>query len=253
MKSALLRMALLLTAGLALLAVTQLTPVVLREIDAFRVRRVEVAGARWFTAAAAVQTAGITPTTNLFDDPAPWLERLRANPLVVDVRIGRRLPGTLVLHVREAVPVAFARTPELRPIAADGRVLPADIPLGRMDLPVLSLRTRVSGAARAVDPETLRVLRFLDRAAELEPGLIGWVSEAGVHGSAIRLVLRNAADAEVLIDPEPTAERLRELNMTLGELAGADSAGAAPELSRVRRIDVRFHDQVVVSLHERKS
>jgi hypothetical protein len=172
------------------------------------------------------------------------------------------VPRTVVLHIEEAVPVAFARTPELRAIGANGRILPVDPAAGDMDLPVLAVRTRVSGQGRAVDTETLTIVRFLITAARVEPGLMGWISEAGMHGDAIRLVLRNATDAEVLVSAEADADRLRELHLTLAELAtlrlvhSADSTvarAADTELSRVKRIDVRFHDQIVVSLHKGKS
>ncbi|MGH7466158.1 MAG: hypothetical protein ACREK1_13330, partial [Longimicrobiales bacterium] len=81
-------------------------------------------------------------------------------------------------------------------------------------------------------------------------------------GDAVRLRLRSAADAEVLVPVRPTVERLRELSSTLAELAtpqlvqsadGATSRAADAELTRVRRIDVRFHDQIVISLRKGKS
>jgi hypothetical protein len=262
MKTALLRGALVLGAAAILVVVSAFAPIALRGLGGFRVQRVEVNGVRYMTAAAVVDAAGITTTSNVFDDPAPWLERLRMNALVADVRITRRLPGTLVLHVEEAVPVAFARTPELRAIGSHGRILPLDPAADGLNLPVLSVRTRVSGIGRAVDPETLGILSFLAAARSVEPGLIDWVSEIGMTGDAVRLVLRSAADAEVLVPAAPAAERLRELSSTLAELAtprlvpGADGTtarAADTELARVSRIDVRFNDQVVVSLRKGKS
>jgi hypothetical protein len=261
MKAVMLRIALVFACAAGLVIVAAFTPLMLRGMRSFRVQNVEVVGAHHLTPASAVAAAGIGPGANIFDDPNPWLESLRMNPLIADVRLERRLPGTLVLHVDEAVPIAFARTPELRPIGANGRILPADPAHDDMDLPVLTVRTRVSGMGRAVDPQTLSIVRLLTFIGRAEPGLMGWISEAGVHGDAVRLVLRNATDAEVLVPAEPTAERLRELHLTLAELAtpqlvqsagGATRAGES-ELSRVKRIDVRFHDQIVVSLQRGKS
>ncbi|HEX6134499.1 MAG TPA: FtsQ-type POTRA domain-containing protein [Longimicrobiales bacterium] len=259
MRTALRRIGLMAAVALLLVGGAVFAPLALRALGMFRVQRVELVGGRHLTAAAAARAAGITPSTNVFDDAAVWAERLRANPLVADVRIRRRLPGTLVLHVAEAVPIAFARTPELRPIGTNGRILPVDPSADALDLPVLAVRTRVSGSGRAVDRETLEIIGFLADAGRSEPGLIGWISEIGMHGDAIRLVLRTASAAEVLVPARPAAARLRELHITLGELAAAApaAAGAAradePDLSRVKRIDVRFHDQIVVSLHKGKS
>lgn len=260
MRTALVRGTLVLACAGVLVVVTAFAPILLRSIDGFRVQRVEVNGVRYLTAAAAVEAAGIEAAANVFDDPAPWLERLRMHPLVLDVRIHRRVPGTLVLNIDEAVPVAFARTPELRAIGSHGRVMPLDPADDGLNLPILTGSTRVSGHGRAVDGETRAILAFLARAQRLEPELIDWISEAGMAGDAVRLVLRTASDAEVLLPAGADDERLRELASTLAELAAprvhrAVDGGARPEpeLSRVRRIDVRFQDQVVVSLRKGKS
>jgi hypothetical protein len=262
MRTALVRGGLVLASAAVLIVVAAFMPIALRSIDGFDIQRVEVNGVRYLTAAAAVETAGIDDTSNVFDDPAPWLERLGAHPLIAGVTIQRRLPGTLVLDLEEAMPVAFARTPELRAIGSHGRILPLDPAAEGLNLPVLTVRTRVSGIGRAVDPETLAILKFLAMTRQVQPGLVDWISEIGMAGDAVRLVLRSAADAEVLVPPDPSADRLRELSSTLAELAtprvvpsaqGGAVRAAEAELARVGRIDVRFHDQVVVSLRKGKS
>lgn len=262
MKHALVRGALVLACTSILVVAAAFSPIVLRAIPAFDVQRVEVNGVHHLSAKAAVAAAGISHDANIFDDPAPWIDALLAHPLVVNVEVRRRVPGTVVLHIVETVPVAFARTPELRAIGANGRILPTDPAHHELDLPVLMMRTRVSGQGRAVDDETLIALRFLADAARVEPDLIGWISEIGMHRADVKLVLRNAADAEVFVAARPAAGRLRELASTLAELAapGSDPAadGAAPSrddagLANVRTIDVRFHDQIVVSLRKGKS
>jgi len=272
MKQALFRVAAVLGVSGVLVAASMHAPALLRRIDAFAVQHVEVSGTRYLAAEAAVAAAGLTGESNIFDDPAAWLEALSRHPLVRSARIERRVPNTLRLVIEESRPVAFARTPELRPVDETGRVLPADPAADGMDLPVLLVQTRVSAGGWAADPETRRIASFLGLAGRLEPSLLGWVSEVGVHGDAIRLVLRGATDADVLVPAEPTAERLRELNLTLADLsmaryaaaaagssntsqagsqAGRDAAAASrgSELSRVKRIDGRFHDQVVVAMH----
>jgi len=263
MTAALRRMNYVVGATGLLIWVAALAPFALRHWAApFAVHRVEVIGGRHLSARAAVAVSGITKTSSLFDDPASWRAALLSHPLVTAVRVERRLPHTLVLHITETVPVAFARTPELRAIDARGRILPADHAAEDMDLPVLTFTSRVSADGRAVDRRTLRVVTFLDVVRRTEPGLLGWVSEAGVHADGVRLVVRSAADADVLVATPPAAERLRELHLTLADLATprvitdkatGRSRAATSELSRVRRIDVRFHDQIVVALHEGKT
>jgi hypothetical protein len=281
MKQGVIRIIMVLAIAGLLVASSMRAPAMLRGIDAFSVQHVEVRGTRYLSAEAAVAAAGITAASNIFDDPAPWIDALSRHPMVRRAEVERRIPGSLRLTIYETRPVAFARTPELRAIDEHGRILPADPAAEGMDLPVLLLQTRVSAAGRAADPATLRIVAFLGTVHRQEPGLLGWISEIGTHGDAVRLVLRSGADAEVLVPAQPTAERLRELHLTLADLAsprfaaadggsaaamesgeamaGAADAGeasarnAAPELSRVKRIDGRYQDQVVVALHRGKN
>jgi hypothetical protein len=274
MKSAMIRMALVLAGAATLVILAVFAPLLLRRIDAFSVQRVEVSGLRYLAADGVVAAAGISATSNVFDDAWTWRDAVLRHPGVRAVSITRELPGTLRLHVTESAPVAFARTPELRAVDERGFVLPIDPASDGLDLPVISDATRVSAAGRAADEATQRVAAFLGTVQRLEPGLLGWISEVGSYGSAVRLVLRNAADAEVLLPALPDAERLRELHLTLADLAAprfatpteADTAGSAngaaaaaatrsaePELARVMKIDGRFHDQIVVALYPGKN
>jgi POTRA domain, FtsQ-type/Cell division protein FtsQ len=262
MRPALRRIGFVLGAAALLVALAALAPFALRHCGMFAIRRVEVIGVRHLSAERAVAASGIVQSASVFDDAAPWREALLAHALVAAVRIERRLPHTIVLHITETVPVAFARTPQLRAIDARGRILPADHAADDMDLPVLTFNSRVSAAGHAVDRTTLRVVAFLEEVRRAEPALLGWVSEAGAHGDGVRLVLRSATDADVLLPSQPSPERLRELHLTLADLATprvvtdarrGRSRAADSELSRVQRIDVRFHDQIVVALHGGKS
>jgi cell division septal protein FtsQ len=242
-----------------LLGLAVAAPLLLRRIDAFNVRRVEVVGGHHLVPQDAVTASGITMRSNVFDDPAPWRAALLEHPLILDARIERQVPSTVVLHVVEVVPVAFARTPELRPIDARGRVLPANPAYDGMDLPVLAVDTRVAANGFAADEATRRIAAFIAHVMRTESGLIGWISEVDVYGDAIRLVLRSEPDTEVLLPALPGAPRLRELHLTLADLATPHAAAQGDprvmrsELSRVRRIDVRYNDQIVVALQERKS
>jgi hypothetical protein len=263
------RMAMVLAGAATLVTLAVFAPLLLRNMDAFGVQRVEVSGLRYLDADGVVSAAGIGAASNVFDDAWAWRDAALRHPGVRAVSITRELPGTLHLHVTESEPVAFARTPELRAVDDRGFVLPIDPASDGLDLPVISDATRVSAAGRAADEATQRVAAFLGTVRRLEPGLLGWISEAGSYGTAVRLVLRNAADAEVLLPSQPDADRLRELHLTLADLAapryatgeagvnGGVAAGAArsaePELARVMKIDGRFHDQIVVALYPGKN
>src|SRR5690606_19921572 len=165
------------------------------------------------------------------------------HPLIAAVRIERDLPSTVVLHVTEAEPVAFVRTPELRPVDATGRLLPIEPTERSLDLPVLAAASRVGEDGRIADPASLALLATLNAVRGSEPTLAAAVSEvAPAVDGAVRLVLSGPAHAEVLLPPDAGGLRLRQLGTTPDDLRARD------EFTRVKRIDVRFHDQVVVSL-----
>ncbi|MBI4544480.1 MAG: FtsQ-type POTRA domain-containing protein [Gemmatimonadetes bacterium] len=220
-----------------------ITPRVLRAVEAFRVRRVALVGTRYLGAEVAVAVSGITAESSVFDNPEPWRERLLRHPLVADVRIERQLPGTLVLEVKEVQPVALLATPELRAVDGAGNLLPIDAAAAALDLPVLLAQGAYGARRRLSDGGTRSALATLERLSRLEPGLAARVSEAHARADGgVRLLFRPPLEADALLPPAADATRFQQLRLALADLR------ARGELERVRRIDLRFRDQVVVSL-----
>ena len=225
-------------------------PRLLRRMESFHVQHVEVTGARYLSPEEAVAASGITPTSSVFDDFEPWRAALRRHPMVLDVTVERRLPATVVLRVHETRPLAFARSPELRPVDARGRLLTADPRLGELDLPVLVHASTTRRDVELDDERSLRALRALGRIADLEPALFEIASEVEALPDGVRLVLREPAGAEILLPSEPDADRLHRLRLALADVSAprTDSTTTA-ELPRLRRIDARYREQMVVALH----
>src|SRR5690606_23699638 len=218
-------------------------PRLLRRMDAFRVERVEVVGVRYLAPDAVIETAGIAEGSSIFDDPSPWRDALLAHPMVADVRFGRRLPGTLVVEVVEVDPVALARTPELAAVDAAARILPVEPGRGELDLPVLAVRADVGADGRLSDAAAALVESYL-RIRSQDAAIAARISELGpgLEEGGVRLILREPSGCEVLLAAGADALRLAQLRLTLADLE------AKAEAERVRRIDLRFRDQVVVSL-----
>lgn len=236
-------LALLAMAGGALAAAVSQTPKLLRRLDTFRVRHVEVVGTRFMAPAAVLKASGIDSTSNVFDDAAVWRQRLLRRPLIAAVEVHRRLPGTIVLKVTETRPVALIRGHTLEAVDARGRVLAIDPALTPVDLPVLDLPADTTAGGRLRTPAASTVLETLDRIRRFEPAFARQVSEVALtRDGAIRLWLRHPDRAVALLPEALDALKLRELVATLADL------DARQELSRLRLIDGRFRDQVVVSL-----
>ena len=133
-------------------------PRLLRGLDFFRVRRVEIAGLQYLDPAKVIAALKLSPKASVFDDPAPLRRRVYAMPGVNAVEVGHRLPGTLEVELVEAPPVALAsRGDGLALLDARGRVLPFDPLRSAPDLPVAAngdaLVTGVLARVRDSDPD----------------------------------------------------------------------------------------------------
>lgn len=228
--------------ALAATAMAAAAPYALRRTGSFRIDHVEVRGTHYMTPQAVLQASGIAKDATVFDDVATWRSRLLAHPMIADVEIERRVPGTIVLHVTESEPIAYARTPELVAIDAQAHALPLDPTSAALDLPVLGTVSRPASNGRFADHTTLELARAIAAVRAFEPALAGWISEAApARGSGIRLTLRGPTRAVALLPSPLTAERLRELRLTLADLA------ARGELRGTIRIEARYSDQIVVT------
>ena len=215
-------------------------PGVMRRIEWFDVRRVEVSGTRLLAPHAVLAAAEIRRGQSVWDDAAGWEAALRAHPAIAEARVTRQLPATLRVRVEEKRPVAFVEAEALQPATAAGELLPVDPSRSAVDLPIV----RGAWKDEAKRKVALRLLEEVGRLGELDPGLFSEVSEvrAGATGSGV--VVLSHRLAEILVPAGLESARLAELRAVLGELEGRASAaqGAGPPF----RVDLRFRDQIVV-------
>ncbi len=145
--------------GAAALALLWLgAPLVLNRMEFFRIRRIEVSGARHHSPRAVVDALMLGRRSSVFDDLDAMQRRIARLPAVEQAEVGRRLPGTLLVSMVETEPVALAprRNGGLVPIDLRGRVLPYDPAQAAPDVPIVatadSLLARVLGVVREADP-----------------------------------------------------------------------------------------------------
>lgn len=213
-------------------------PAALRDMEAFRVRQVEVVGTRFLEPYTVVRAAGLDEGASIFDSATSWRSGIRTLAMVEDVRIRRVYPSQVVVEVRESEPVALVTAGSLRPVDASGRLLELDPAGAALDLPV------VTGAAiegrRVARGAPTSAIATLAELMQREPDVADRVSQAVLEGDGLRLTFRDA-DPEALLPAAATSVELTQLRLALADLA------ARGELGSVRTIDVRFRDQVVVS------
>lgn len=216
-------------AALALVTAPWWGPPALAQLDFFRVRRVEVTGARYVSPDVIVSRLRIDSSASVWDPVGPLEERVGGHPSVRDVRIGRRLPGTLLVDITENTPVALVQAAgNLVAVDATGRTLPVDPTAVDVDLPVLRVRDTLA-------------LRLLGQMREALPALFARVGD-----------IRRDADGSVVLrlnDPTP------RLVMALTDVSMERLADIVPveaDLARRRlgatELDLRFRDQVIARL-----
>lgn len=216
-------------------------PEALAEVEAFRVKEVELQGDRYLTQEEVAELLDLPTETSVWDDLEPFARRIRTHGLVDSVRVRRRLPGTLVVEVKEREPVALLPTPVLTPVDRTGQELPLDPARHRLDLPILQPVREPWSEDLPLVPGQIRLLtEEVARLAESDPGLSASLSEVAL-GSEGHVMLR-LVDPEILLRARPP---LRAAHLREGLRVLADAVERRPERTP-RAVDLRYRDQIVV-------
>jgi hypothetical protein len=234
-------------AASALTVLAAIAPALFRRMETFRVQTVEVTGTRYLTPEATLLASGITDSASVFDDTDEWADRLRAERLIANAEVHRRLPGTLRIDVVENEPVALIRTPELRPVDANGRVLPIGVGAADLDLPVIAMQTQLD-ADSVADDRTLRLIGGLLSIHAYDTALAGAVSEIDeAHGGGLRFLLREPAHAELLLPDGPSARTLQQVLLAFDHMRSDGEQTGETAYERLTRIDARYEDELFVT------
>jgi POTRA domain, FtsQ-type len=212
-----------------------------RQMAFFRVRNVEIKGVRYIQANDIVSRLKIDTVASLWDDIEPYRQRVMKHPQVSAVDITRRMPGTLVVTIRENLPVALVQTPTgLLPYDSLGRLLPIDPASTSLDLPIVA----------STDPVLLKLVGAI-RATE--PRLFARIEEARRSGGGeILLALsRGPRVAGDFAAPESRTLLVRvPVGLSVERLA--DIFPVETDLARrqvlVGELDFRYRDQVIARL-----
>ncbi|MFI5234611.1 MAG: cell division protein FtsQ/DivIB [Gemmatimonadales bacterium] len=198
-------------------------PRLLRRVDFFRVRRVELVGLVSLAAPDVLRALAVPSRENLFDDLRPISARAARIPGVVHAEVSRRLPGTLHVELQEAVPVALVQGRNgLVLMDAEGRVLPFDPAVAAPDLPVATHADSLVG-------------ELLGRVREADPGLFDQVTVAARNGDDVALDL---GGRRYWFRPDASVETIRAVTAVAQDLTRRGRA--------FKELDGRFAGQVIV-------
>jgi cell division septal protein FtsQ len=210
-------------------------------IDYFRVRRVEVVGARWVAPDSVVRLAAIGRDRSVWDDYSDVERRLVSHPLIEEAQVHRSGLRALRIAIREVEPVALVGVPELRPVRADGTLLPIDPTDAPVDLPLLAVPARLApDSTRLADGPALEALRAFARLRALDPGLTAVASdfERLEDGSLMVNLVTSQPARRLALPPSLDEAVVRRVRATLVDLR---SRGVRAEL-----VEARYANQIVV-------
>ena len=215
------------------------TRAVAREMAFFRIRSVEVRGARYLQASEIISRLKVDTLASLWDDLEPYRARIRGHPQVSDVSIGRKMPGTLVVTIKENLPVALIQTPSgLLPYDSLGKQLPIDPARTSLDLPIVAtddpVLLKLVGAIRATEPRVFARVEEVRRTGrdEILLTLSGSTNSAAADGRARQLLVRVPVGLSV--------ERLADIFPVETDLVRRQA--------HVSELDLRYRDQVIARL-----
>jgi cell division protein FtsQ len=216
--------------GAAALVIALLAPLwgprVLAELAYFRVRRVEIIGARFIQPSDILNRLHVDTLSSVWQATAPLEDRIASHVGVESVRVSRRLPGTLVVDITERWPVALVPTPAgLVPIDERGAALPIDLTRTLVDAPIVTFRDQA-------------LFKLLGRLHAEAPELYARVSEAGRSGSDEVWLRVSSVPVRAMADV--SVERFAELGPVEQDLARRQL--------RAAEIDLRYRDQVIARL-----
>ena len=206
-------------------------PLLLRRMAFFRVRHVEVVGARYILPREILDRLHVDTLASVWDPTGPLETRVAEHPLVREVTVGRKLPGTLVVRLVEHAPVALVPTANgFRAYDERGVSLPIDPTRSDVDAPILA------------SPDSA-MLKLLGEARRQAPALYRRVSEVRREGGD-KLA---AAELVFVLDSIPvrtlagvTLHRLEDLELVENDLAR--------RRLRATELDLRYRDQVIARL-----
>jgi len=170
------------------------TPRLLSNFEFFEIRQVEVVGLRYLTPDRILDAARVDEAGNLFRGLGDVEDRIRNVPGVADVRLDRKLPGTLRIAIAELVPVAFVVGQEgLIPVDEYAQPLPYDPTASPLDLPIIlrgdSALTMVLAEVRRTAPALFDLVD--DASRDVSGGVVLTIGNR-------RVVLPEAATPDVV-------------------------------------------------------
>ncbi|MBP7342067.1 MAG: FtsQ-type POTRA domain-containing protein [Smithellaceae bacterium] len=216
-----------------------------------QIREVSVRGVKELTEKDILALAKIAPQANLLSVSADAVSgRIRANPWIRTVYIGREFPDRLVIEVRERTPVALVKQAgTFYLMDADGFVFKK---LSRSDDVDLAIMTGVNiqaGSQPAVVSEALKLLQTLGEEPHASLGTISEISVDEVFG----LSILTDRGLHLKLGRDNFEGKIRRLDIVLADLEkrGMKDGRLFVDLTDVAKVTVQRKDALGKAQNEK--
>jgi len=204
-------------------------------MEFFHLRSVAIEGVRYLKPEVVMQRLAVDTLRSVWDDTDSLAARVRSLPQVSEVEIGRRLPGTLVVKIKENLPIALAPTPRgLEAVDTAGIVLPIDPSQQPLDLPIANQRDR-------------HILTLLGDLRGGNPMLFRRVSEISRDGSDAVVMQLSPLDGSTGYSNLRVRAPVGVSVTRLADIFPVES-DLARRRANVAELDLRYRDQVIARL-----
>jgi cell division protein FtsQ len=213
-------------AALLLVSVPLWAPLLLRRLDFFRLRRLEIVGTRYIPTSDIIARASVDTMRSVWDPTSTIGDRVKAHPGVQRVDVTRKLPGTIVITVTEYQPIALVSGPQgFRVFDERGVALPIDPSRIDVDAPVLT----------SPDTTLLRLLGAMRRSLAPLYARVSEVRRVGAHDLIIQL-----DDTPVRTTSAVSLDDLNQIEAVEADLKRRSVHAV--------ELDLRFKDQIIARL-----
>lgn len=206
----------------------------------FALKEIRVEGNRLVDRQEILRLANLKIGMNLYQIPTRQISgRILKNHYIQGVSLARSLPSTMIISVQERVPVAYLVDQQVYMIDEYGVILPNKAGITVSHLPLITGLT-VNSLLKDRRP-LFEALNLISRMREVDNDLFQFISEIHIDYKSPPCLYLIKGGTRVELGDDFVSQRLFILSSLVKDPA------VYKELDRIKYIDLRFKDRVIVS------
>ncbi|MBA4312304.1 MAG: hypothetical protein C0417_06715 [Chlorobiaceae bacterium] len=208
------------------------------------VQRIIVEGARilpvkYINTLTEIKNSTMMRDLNLYDIQ----EKLRVEPFIKNICVTRQYPDAININITERVPIATVNSKQLRYIDNEGILLPYLETAVKLDLPIINGVKGIENAkiGKAIEnSEIHEAIQILQTALAIDSTMYRFISEVNMKDGDDVLLFSTEAAIPIILGRDNYPAKLLMLQTFWSNYVRLQNT------DRLRQIDLRFNDQVVV-------